>query len=72
VAEREDTPPRFARLHYALRVVTDEDQARVALLHQNLRKFGTVYNTLASACEVTGEIIAERGDALSATSAARA
>ena len=60
VVEREDAPPRFARLRYELRVITDEDPSRVALLHQNLQKFGTVYNTLACACEVSGDLIADR------------
>ena len=62
VVEREDAPPRFARLRYELRVITDEDPARVELLHQNLQKFGTVYNTLASACEISGDLIAEGGE----------
>ncbi len=57
--EREDHPPRFARIHYELRVVTDEAPGRVNLLHLNLRKHGTVYNTLAAVCEVTGDLIAE-------------
>jgi uncharacterized OsmC-like protein len=57
--ERQDSPPRFARLTYELHVATDEDARRVELLHRNLRSHGTVFNTLASACEVTGELIAE-------------
>jgi uncharacterized OsmC-like protein len=60
VVEREDALPRFARLGYEMRVITDEDPSPVELLHQNLRKFGTVYNTLASACEVSGDLIADR------------
>jgi len=31
-----------------MRLVTDEDERRVDLLHRNLRQFGTVYNTLAA------------------------
>jgi hypothetical protein len=41
---------------YHLRVVTDEPPARVELLHKNVRKFGTITNTLAAACELTGTI----------------
>ena len=72
VVEREDAPPRFARLRYELRVITDEEPLRLELLHQNLQKFGTVYNTLASACEVSGNLIAERGGALPGAAATRA
>ena len=55
-AEREEPPPRIVRVRYHLRVVTDEAPARVELLHKNIRKFGTITNTLAAACELTGEI----------------
>lgn len=56
VAEREEPPPRIVRMRYRLRVVTDELPQRVELLHKNLRKFGTITNTLAAACELSGEI----------------
>jgi uncharacterized OsmC-like protein len=57
VLERNESPPLFARLQYELRVATDEPPWRVALLHRNLRKFGTVYNTIAEACDVTGNLV---------------
>lgn len=53
---REDVPPRFSAIDYALRIVTDESERRGDLLHRNLRQFGTVYNTLAAACTVTGTL----------------
>jgi uncharacterized OsmC-like protein len=56
VAEREEPPPRIVRMRYRLRVVTDEPPHRVELLHKNVRKFGTITNTLAAACELSGEI----------------
>jgi len=55
-AEREEPPPRIVRMRYRLRVVTDEPAARVELLHKNIRKFGTITNTLAAVCELAGEI----------------
>lgn len=58
VAVREEQPPRIARIHYRLTITTSEPQRRVDLLHYNIARQGTIYNTLASACEVTGEIIA--------------
>jgi uncharacterized OsmC-like protein len=60
--EREDRPPRIARIHYVLTVQTAEPPARVELLHRNIVKFGTVFNTLAAACQVTGEIAAVPGE----------
>jgi uncharacterized OsmC-like protein len=57
--ERQETPPRFSRIEYELRVRTDEDAARVDLLHRNLQRHGTVFNTLGAVCEVSGTIVAE-------------
>ena len=57
-AEREQNPPRFTSVHYELRVLTVEPPHHVELLHRNLAKHGTVYNTLAETCEITGEVIA--------------
>jgi uncharacterized OsmC-like protein len=57
-SERQDSPPRMTRIRYRLEVVTDEPPERVDLLHRNLRRHGTVYNTLAAACDVDGEIVA--------------
>ena len=57
VAEREEHPPRIVSIRYTLAIDTDEPASRVDLLHRNLRKFGTVYNTLAAACRVNGEIV---------------
>lgn len=56
-AHRQDSPPRFTGIHYELYIVTDEPPRRVELLHENLRRYGTVYNTLASVCEVEGTIV---------------
>lgn len=59
VAERQESPPRFTKVHYELHLQTTEPPERVELLHRNLAKFGTVYNTLAAACEVTGVVSTE-------------
>lgn len=58
IARRQDAPPKFTEISYELRVVTSEPQRRVDLLHRNLRRYGTVYNTLAAACDVHGRVIA--------------
>ena len=58
--EREDPPPRIARVRYTLRVETDEPEARLDLLHRNIRQFGTITTTLAAAAALQGEIIAVR------------
>lgn len=59
VARRQDVPPRFVEFSYVIRLCTREPARRVELAHANLRKFGTVYNTLASVCDVRGSITVE-------------
>lgn len=56
-AVREENPPRMASIRYRLEVVTNEPQRRIDLLHRNIASKGTIYNTLANACEVSGEIV---------------
>ena len=58
-ARRQDTPPAFVEIGYELRLDTDEPERRIQLLHYNLRRFGTVYNTLAAACHIHGRIVAD-------------
>jgi uncharacterized OsmC-like protein len=58
VARRQDTPPKFVEITYELRLVTDEPERRVELLHRNLREYGTVFNTLAAVCAVDGRVVA--------------
>lgn len=58
VARRQDDPPRFVEVSYLMRITTTEPQRSVDLIHRNLRKFGTVFNTLAASCDVHGEVVA--------------
>ncbi|HEX6197171.1 MAG TPA: OsmC family protein [Jiangellaceae bacterium] len=55
-ARRQDSPPKFVEIAYTLRVTTDESPRRVELVHLNLRRYGTVYNTLAAVCDVHGSM----------------
>jgi uncharacterized OsmC-like protein len=55
-AERQENPPIMTRMHYALEIVTNEPEHRVQLMHRNIRKFGTITNTLAAAVELSGEV----------------
>jgi len=54
--QRQDSPPKMVRIDYEIVVDTDESDARLALLHRNLQKYGTIYNTLAGATTLAGTI----------------
>lgn len=53
---RQDSPPKMIRIDCEIVVETHESDARLALLHKNLQKYGTIYNTLAEATELVGTI----------------
>ena len=53
-------------IDYELIVDTDEDDHRLELLHTNVRKFGTISNTVAAATKLEGRIVrAAPGSAMS-------
>jgi len=53
---RQDSPPKMVRIDYESVVDTDENNQRLDLLHRNLRKYGTISNTLKEATELVGTI----------------
>lgn len=52
--ERQDVPPKMASIRYEIIVDTDEPNRRLALLHDNVRKYGTVFNTVAPGTQLDG------------------
>ncbi|MEG3660546.1 OsmC family protein [Celeribacter halophilus] len=54
--QRQDSPPKMVKIDYEIVVDTDETDQRLDLLHRNLQKYGTIYNTLAGATELSGQI----------------
>lgn len=55
--ERQDSPPKMARISYEVTIVTDEDDRKLALMHDNIKKFGTIYNTVAKGVEIDGVLL---------------
>jgi uncharacterized OsmC-like protein len=51
---RQDTPPRMERIDYEIIVDTDEPDHRLDLLHNNVKKYGTVFNTVTPGTELSG------------------
>lgn len=53
---RQDVPPRMESITYEIVVDTDEPDRRLDLLHDNVRKYGTVFNTVAPGTELSGTL----------------
>ena len=51
---RQDVPPRMERIDYEILVDTDEPDRRLELLHENVKKYGTVFNTVAPGTVLEG------------------
>ncbi|MEQ1519680.1 MAG: OsmC family protein [Aestuariivirga sp.] len=53
---RQDSPPLMSTIDYELIVDTNEDDRRLELLHTNVRKYGTVSNTVEAAMKLEGRV----------------
>lgn len=51
---RQDVPPRLESIDYEILVDSDESEQRLILLHDNVRKYGTVFNTVAPGTRLSG------------------
>lgn len=53
---RQDVPPKMEAINYTIFIETLESDHRLELLHENIKKYGTVYNTIAPNTILTGTI----------------
>jgi uncharacterized OsmC-like protein len=51
---RQDAPPKLESITYEIIVDSDESDRRLELLHDNVKKFGTVFNTVAPGTRLSG------------------
>ena len=51
---RQDIPPKMESITYEIIVDTDEPDNRLELLHDNVKKFGTVFNTVSPGTVMSG------------------
>lgn len=51
---RQDVPPKMESISYEIIVDTDEVDRRLELLHDNVKKYGTVFNTVAPGTQLGG------------------
>ena len=57
---RQDVPPCMESIDYVILVDTDETDHRLELLHDNVKKYGTVFNTVAPGTRLRG--VMQRAD----------
>jgi uncharacterized OsmC-like protein len=53
---RQNEPPKMVSIDYEIIVSTGESDHRLKLLHENVRRYGTVFNTLAPVTALGGTL----------------
>ena len=53
---RQDSPPKISSIDYEIIIHTDENDRKLSLMHDNIKKYGTIYNTIASGTELKGDL----------------
>ncbi len=53
---RQDSPPKMLSIKYDIVVDSDANERKLKLMHDNIRKYGTVYNTVAPGTELSGSL----------------
>lgn len=51
---RQDVPPKMEFIDYEIVVDSDENDHRLELLHDNVKKYSTVFNTVAPGTQLNG------------------
>ncbi|MEY4758196.1 MAG: hypothetical protein RJA34_3094, partial [Pseudomonadota bacterium] len=54
---RQDVPPKMESIRYRIVVDTDEPDQRLSLLHDNVKKYGTVFNTVSPGTDLQGVLV---------------
>lgn len=54
---RQEKPPMINEINYTLHISSNDPNLKPDLLLKNLKKFGTIYNTLNTVCKINGQII---------------
>lgn len=55
-AERQNVPSKITDIHYIIQIKSDDKRLSTRLLHKNIEKHGTIYNTLKATCTISGDI----------------
>ena len=53
---RQESPPKMESIRYEIIVDTEESDQRLHLLHENVKKYGTVFNTLVTGTDLSGHL----------------
>ena len=55
-AERPEQEARIASINYVVSIRTEESDARLELMHKNLKRQGTIFNTISAGTKLEGVV----------------
>lgn len=55
--------PRISEIEYVITIDSNEERRRIELLHENVMKFGTIFNTVSAGTNLHGVMVAKPADA---------
>lgn len=55
-AKRQNVPSKITDIQYLIQIKSNDKRLNVKLLHKNIEKHGTIYNTLKVTCSISGDI----------------
>lgn len=55
-AKRLEKPPRMDTVYYKLTIYSSDNKLNLDLLKKNIEQYGTIYNTVSSACSISGDL----------------
>jgi len=59
---RQDVPAKLESIEYEIIVDSDESDHRLTLLHENVKRYGTVFNTVSPGTSLTGILRRRKAD----------
>jgi uncharacterized OsmC-like protein len=54
IGNRQENPTKLKAIDYVIYIKSEH--VNLELLHKNIQKFGTIYNTLKEMCKISGEL----------------
>jgi len=56
VGDRQEKPTKIIKIKYLIYIKSGDPSLNINLLHKNIQRYGTIFNTLKASCEIVGAI----------------
>ena len=60
IGDRQEKPTKLIAIKYIIYIKSKDQALNLELLHKNIQKYGTIYNTLKETISISGEVLIEK------------